>query len=116
MITCTWQIQTKTYSVSVSSELDSIVTHIKPDPKVRVLSETVHYIISTCPKRKAGGYDNRQYEHLINAKHVIYPVLANIYIWMLRTGHVPDSMKRSVIITMNKEGTNVVTCRIIFVP
>lgn len=105
-----------TWEKHVSSELDFIVTNIKPDPKVCVLSETVDYIISTCPKRKAGGYDNLQYEHLINAKHVIFPVLANIYTWMLRTGHVPDSMKRGVIITMHKGGTNVVTCRIIFVP
>ncbi|KAH3833945.1 hypothetical protein DPMN_107261 [Dreissena polymorpha] len=92
-----------TWEKHVSSELDFIVTNIKPDPEVRVLPETVDHIISTCPKRKAGGYDNLQYEHLINAKHVISPVLANIYTWMLRTGHVPDSMKRGVIITMHAQ-------------
>ncbi|KAH3783381.1 hypothetical protein DPMN_161318 [Dreissena polymorpha] len=93
-----------TWEKHVSSELDSIVTNIKPDPEVRVLPETVDYIISTCPKRKAGGYDNLQYDHLINAKYVISPVLANIYTWMLRTGHVPDSIKCGVIITMHKGG------------
>ena len=54
---------------------------------------------------QAGGEDNLQYEHLILAKDILSPILANLYTFMLRHGYVPDSMKRGVIVTLHK-GSN----------
>jgi len=69
-----------------------------------VLPSEIEDIISKCPKGKAGGHDGLQYEHLIHTKQVISPVAANILTWMLRTSHVPDNLKRGVVVTLNKVG------------
>ena len=53
---------------------------------------------------KAGGVDGVSHEHLLAASGVIAPILANIYTWMLRLGHVPESMKKGEIITLHKGG------------
>jgi len=69
------------------------MNYIKPDSRACVLPSEIEDIISKCPKGKAGGHNGLQYEHLIHTKQVISPVVANIFTWMLRTGHVPDNLK-----------------------
>jgi len=74
---------------------------IKPDSRACVLPSEIEDI-SKCHRGKAGGHDGLQHEHLIHTKEIISPVVANIFMWMLRTGHIPDNLKRGVIITLHK--------------
>ena len=53
---------------------------------------------------KAGGYDKLQYEHFSYAKDALSPILANVFMKMLRAGYIPDQMKRGVIVTLHKGG------------
>ena len=66
-----------------------------------VLPLIVKQAIEESPRGKA---DKIQYEHLIFAKDVLSPILANVFTCMMRTGYVPDKLKRGVIVTLHKGG------------
>ena len=107
----------KLYSPSVSSDFDEVweqhvTSHVsaffesvEPENTAHVTEESVQKAIQKLPKGKAGSGDKIVYEHLIHSRHVISPILANIFTNMLRKGHIPDAMKKGVIVTLHKGGT-----------
>jgi len=55
-------------------------------------------------KGKAQGIDSVRKEHLSAASSVISPVLAHLFTWMLRLGHIPPEVKTGEIFTLHKGG------------
>ena len=88
----------------VNSTLQSTIETISPDVSTTVLPQTVSELILSCPKGKACGHDNVFYEHLILARDILSPILANIFSYMLRLSYIPDEMKKGIIITLNNGG------------
>ena len=72
----------------VNDNLDVLMNDITPDSRACVLPSETEDIISKCPKGKADGHYELQYERFIHTKQVISPVVANILTWMLTTYHV----------------------------
>ena len=93
-----------TFENVISSNLNDYVNTLLPDTSAIVLPEVVSDAIAECSRVKSCGYDKIQYEHLIYAKDILAPVLANIFTCMLRTAFVPESLKRGVIVTLHKGG------------
>ena len=89
---------------SVCEQVRTSVHDIHPDSTTTVLPHMVKQAIEESPRGKAGGYDKIQYEHLIFAKDVLSPILANVFTCMMRSGYVPDKLKRGVIVTLHKGG------------
>jgi len=69
-----------------------LIIYITLNPYFTVEPSFVQGCIKDLSKGKAGGVDGVSHEHLLAASGVSAPIFANIYTWMLRLGHVPESM------------------------
>jgi hypothetical protein len=67
---------------------------LQPDTSATVLPEVVKNAITQCSRGKSGGNDQIQYEHLIYAKDILAPVLANMFTWMLKKSFCPGIFKK----------------------
>ncbi len=88
----------------VNDSVANILNRATPDPSANISPDVIKTLVAKCPRGKAGGMDNVVYEHLLPVSDILSPVLANLFTWMLRTGYVPDQMKRGCIITLHKGG------------
>ena len=100
----------------VSSVISDTLGNITLNQDVTVEQSFVQRCIQDLSNGKAGGVDGVSHEDLIAASRAISPILANIYTWMLRLGHVPEEIKNSAIITLHKGGKNGRTTRTIIDP
>ena len=64
--------------------------------------EVVSESIRNLPKGKSCGPDKVVYELLQIVNDIVSIYLANLYTSMLRSGYIPDSMKKGEIITLHK--------------
>lgn len=75
---------------SVNETLDSLET----DKEARVTTESVEKAIKELPTGKSGSVDGNVYKHFRHGNDIISPILANLFIYMLRLSYIPDNMKR----------------------
>lgn len=88
----------------VSSTVKDTLNVIQTDKSAMVSTDCIDRAIKALPIGKAGNSDGVVYEHLRFGREVIVPVLANMFTFMLRLGHIPNDMKKGVIITLYKGG------------
>ena len=89
---------------SVCEQVRTSVHDIHSDSTATVLPHIVKQAIEESPLGKAGGYDKIQYGHLIFAKDVLSPILANVFTCMMRSGYASDKLKRGDMVILHKEG------------
>ena len=71
--------------------------------------ELIDSLLKKCKKSKAPGFDKVAYEHLIYGGAIIRQLLVKLFTAMLRMSHIPDDMKKGIIITLYKGGNKIRT-------
>ena len=68
----------------VSNKMNEVHSNVYQTLDALVRPDDINATIGNLPTGKACGFDNIYYEHLIPIRDLVSPVLAYVYIWMLR--------------------------------